>query len=230
MEGVAIAHGDIASQVKLAPAGERAAEANSEINFAVSNVLTSGMPKSGVVVRIDKVRRGRAASRGDAILEHLDGLYRFAMRLTRDRQLAQELVQESAVRALERRETIIDDLRAWLFQTLYHTFVSDYRRILREETFSEDSPEIDTPRGADLRLAPKVPDFIAAEDVRRSIESLPQELRTVVWLSDAEEFRLREIAEILGWPQGTVASRLWRARQELRRLLAAYGPRSEEQS
>jgi len=54
------------------------------------------------------------------------------------------------------------------------------------------------------------------------------DLRAVIWLSDAEDFRLKEIAEILELPLGTVASRLFRARQELRQLLSAYGPVEEK--
>jgi RNA polymerase sigma-70 factor (ECF subfamily) len=73
-----------------------------------------------------------------------------------------------------------------------------------------------------------VPSLIALEDVRNAVESLPEGFRAVVWLSDAEQFPLREIAEILGCPLGTVASRLARGRQELRRLLSAYGPPGEK--
>jgi len=185
------------------------------------------MPKLGVVVSIDKGRAARSVPVGEAILGYLDGLFRFALRLTRDAQLARELTQESALRALERQQSITYDLRAWLFQTLYHTFISHHRRGSREETFGEGSSEIEARQES---LSNPISDLIAVEDVRRAIEVLPQELRTVVWLSDAEEFRLREIAEILGWPVGTVASRLWRARQELRRLLSAYGRPSEKRT
>ncbi len=178
------------------------------------------MPKRGVVVSIDKVPSARAAPVREAILEHLDGLYRFALRLTRDGQLAQELAQESALRALERETSIVRDPRAWLFQTLYHTFVSHYRRSQRREISREDSPEIESGRPDFLN---PIPNLIAVEDVRSALEALPQNLRTVVWLSDAEDFRLREIVEILGWPLGTVVSRLWRGRQALRRILSAYG-------
>jgi RNA polymerase sigma-70 factor (ECF subfamily) len=185
------------------------------------------MTKRAVVVPIDQARPASSASFGEAVLEHLDGLYRFALRLTRDGHRAQELTQECALRALERQKTITCDLRAWLFQTLYHTFVSHYRRGLRQETSSKHSAEFQP-----LQRSPSNPllSLIAVEDVRNAIEALPEELRTVVWLSDAEDFRLREIAQILEWPLGTVASRLWRARQGLRRLLVDYSPPKENQS
>jgi RNA polymerase sigma-70 factor (ECF subfamily) len=185
------------------------------------------MTKRAVVVPIDKARAASSPTFGEAVLEHLDGLYRFALRLTRDGHLSQELTQECALRALERQKTISSDLRAWLFQTLYHTFVSHYRRGLRQETSGEDCSGIEPSQGS---ASNPLPNLIAVEDVRSAIEALPEELRTVVWLSDAEEFRLREIAEILGWPLGTVASRLWRARQELRRLLSDYSPPGEKQA
>ncbi len=187
------------------------------------------MPKPALVVSIERgPTRSRAGVR-EAILEHLDGLYRFALRLTRDPHLAQELTQESALRAWERRHTIVSDPRAWLFQTLYHTFISRYRRSLREESGSGDPAEDRRDLALRHGVSPGLPPAIAVQDVRSAIEALPEELRVVVWLSDAEGFRLREIAEMLEWPPGTAASRLWRARQQLRRLLAAYGPPEEKQ-
>lgn len=177
------------------------------------------MPKQGVVVSIKKARRAEATSVGDAIVGHLDGLYRFALRMTRDAEHARDLTQESVLRALKRRGTIVRNLRAWLFRTLYHTFVSHYRHGLHPEIWNENWPADE----ANLQsFTNPLPAAIAVQDVRTAIEALPEELRAVVWLSDAEEFRLREIAEILDCPLGTVASRLSRARQELRRLLSAY--------
>ncbi len=185
------------------------------------------MPKYAAVVSIEKARSLGNACAGETALEHLDGLYRFALRLTRDPHLAEDLTQECIVRCLERGIETIRNPRAWLFQTLYHTFVSEYRRSSRRQTPFEGSPEAGRDPMAPLNA---LPDPIPLEDVRRAIEILPQDLRTVVWLSDAEEFRLREIAEILAWPLGTVGSRLSRARQELRRLLAAYQPPPERQA
>lgn len=184
------------------------------------------MSRRAKILSIDNVGAARAVSVEDAILIHLDGMYRFALRLTRDRQQAQELVQESVVRALEQEGRFSGDVRAWLFQTLHHKFVDNYRRVMRLGARREAV-------GADLpNLVLVTPDPATREDVRRSVEALPEELRIVVWLSDGEEFRLREIAEMLGWPLGTVASRLARGREELRRSLSAYryGPSREKQA
>jgi RNA polymerase sigma-70 factor (ECF subfamily) len=139
---------------------------------------------------------------------------------------AQELTQETAARAWERRNTISHNVRAWLFQTLYHTFISSRRR---QGRWRESSVEFEE-EGAKSEGPPdQLPAIIVNEDVRRAIETLPDDLRAVVWLSDAEELPLREIAHVLDCPLGTVASRLWRARRELRKLLSAYGPREEKQ-
>lgn len=177
------------------------------------------------VVSIEEALSASTGQTADAILEHLDGLYRFALRLTRNADDAQELVQQTVLRAWERKQTITRNVRAWLFQTLYHAFISSRRHLGRwKQSRNEDSDEEQLGSGGD-----PLPALIATEDVRRAMEALPEELRVVVWLSDAEELRLREIAQILEWPIGTIASRLWRARLELRKSLSAYEPPREKQ-
>lgn len=182
------------------------------------------MTRRAKVPSTDKGRAAPTVSVGESVLAHLDGLYRFALRLSRDNELAEDLVQDSVVRALQQKDSVIGDLRAWLFQTLYHRFVDSYRRIHRME---QKVSETDAGPADSVVLTS---DLVAVGDVRRAIETLPEELRLVVWLSDGEEFRLREIAEMLGWPLGTVASRLARGREELRRSLAAYGASREKQA
>jgi RNA polymerase sigma-70 factor (ECF subfamily) len=177
------------------------------------------------VVSIEEAWSSSSGQAADAIIKHLDGLYRFALRLTGNADDAQELAQETFLRTWQRKETITLNVRAWMFQTLYHTFISSRRQRTREEV----SGDVDSDSGILEYSGPSFPALIAREDVRNAIAALPQELRTVVWLSDAEEFRLREIAQILDCPIGTVASRLWRARLELRRFLSAYGPLGEKQ-
>jgi RNA polymerase sigma-70 factor (ECF subfamily) len=179
----------------------------------------------GALIPIEKSRAKSTSDVADAIQEHLDGLYRFALRLTRSPDDAQELMQETALRAWQRKQTITTNARAWLFQTLYHTFISTYRqRVRRGETPIDSGDE-----GAEIEpCANPLPAIIAAEDVRRGFEALPEELSAVVWLADAEGFSIREIAQTLDWPSGTVASRLWRGRQRLRVILSAYGPQREQ--
>ncbi len=176
------------------------------------------------VVRIDVGWPSQEACLEDVLRDNLDSLYRFALRLTRNAAEAQDVTQEAAARAWEWRDRGVQNWRAWLFQTLYHAFISSHRHRKRwGETEIDLEEEASTRRLTDL-----LPAVIEIEDVRRAIEALPEELRAVVWLSDAEELRLREIAQILEWPIGTVASRLWRARVELRRSLSVYGPPREK--
>ncbi len=174
--------------------------------------------RNGEVVPINVQCAALDGSLSDALSANLDGLYRFALRLAGNSAEAQDLVQEAAIRAWERRDTDVQDWRAWLFQTLYHAFISSRRRRKRwSEREIEDFDSTDIGMSAD-----PLPAFIAVEDVRRAIMSLPEHLRVVAWLSDAENFRLREIAVVLDCPLGTVASRLARARNALRVQLSVY--------
>ncbi len=177
------------------------------------------------VVRIDAGWPSQEACLEDVLRDNLDRLYRFAIRLTRNAAEAQDLTQEAAARAWERQNSGVQNWRAWLFQTLYHAFISSHRHRKR---WGETGIDLEEEKAGTQWLADLLPAVITAGDVRRAIEALPEELRAVVWLSDAEELRLREIAQILEWPIGTVASRLWRARVELRKSLSAYGPPREK--
>ncbi len=176
------------------------------------------------VVRIDAGQPAQATCLEDVLQDNLNSLYRFALRLSQNTAEAQDLVQETATRAWERQATDVQNWRAWLFQTLYHAFISSRRHRNRWREAGEGAWD------EELEACNPLPVMIAIEDVRRAIEALAEELRAVVWLSDAEELPLRDIAQILGWPIGTVASRLWRARSGLRKLLSAYESPGEKQA
>jgi len=178
------------------------------------------MPRRGAIVSIADIRKRESGSVRDAVPAHVDQLYRFALRLARNPDRARDIVQESVLRALE-HESMVRDPQAWLFQIVYRTFISHCRKDERRGTQDEDAwcdeAEPET-------LVDPLPLLMTAEDVRKAVDNLPEAFRAVVWLSDAERVRLREIAEILDCPLGTVASRLAWGGQELRRLLSAYGP------
>lgn len=178
------------------------------------------MSRPGLVISMKKARADRSTDIRKAILTHLDELYRFALRLTRDAERARELIQEGVLKTLKAENMNISEPRNWLFQTLYHAFVDLYRKGSHRTTYGGDS--FFEEKEAESIVDP-LPSVIAMEDVRNAMEELPEEFRAVVWLSDAEEVPLREIAVILDCPLGTVASRLARGRQELRRLLSDYG-------
>jgi RNA polymerase sigma-70 factor, ECF subfamily len=182
------------------------------------------MPGPALIVGIQKARKAKVPLVREAILAYLDELYRFALHLTRDAERAGELVQECALRALRGQNAVTRDPRSWLFQTLYHIFIDHYRKGVLRGPYDEDFSCEEIQEGA---VADPLPGVIAREDVQNAVEKLPLAFRAVVWLSDAEDLPLREVAQILDCPLGTVASRLARGRRELRRLLSTYAPQGE---
>jgi RNA polymerase sigma-70 factor, ECF subfamily len=159
-------------------------------------------------------------------LVHLDALYSFALKLARARDEAEDLVSDTVLRAFERWEQyrLGTNIRAWLFTILYHLFVSRKRRI-----DSREVPESDTGPGCSTRNAigdadPERTfyDSFLDDEIVRAIDSLPDEYRSAVVLSDIQELRYAEIAQILGIPEGTVKSRLFRGRRLLQRKLRGY--------
>ena len=173
-------------------------------------------------------------------LTYLDPLYRTALRLSRNPQDAEDLVQETylnAFRALDRFEEGTN-LRAWLFRILNNAFISQYRRRKRRPSSSLDDvsefylydhlADGGTGRGTE-NPEREVLERIGDERVLQALEELPVEFRQVALLADVEGFSYREIADILGIPIGTVMSRLYRARRRLQKSLwreaqeAGYG-------
>jgi RNA polymerase sigma-70 factor, ECF subfamily len=159
-------------------------------------------------------------------LVHLDALYGFALKLARARDEAEDLVSDTVLRAFERWEQyrLGTNIRAWLFTILYHLFVSRKRRMDAREV-----PESDTGPGRATRDAIGDADPEGAfydsfldDEIVRAIDALPDEYRTTVVLSDIQELRYAEIAEMLGIPEGRVKSRLFRGRRLLQQRLRGY--------
>lgn len=159
-------------------------------------------------------------------LVHLDALYSFALKLARARDEAEDLVSDTVLRAFERWEQyrLGTNIRAWLFTILYHLFVSRKRRIdAREVSESETGPGRATREAVgDADPEGTYYDSFLDDEIVRAIDSLPDEYRTAVVLSDIQELRYAEIAQILGIPEGTVKSRLFRGRRLLQRKLRGY--------
>lgn len=159
-------------------------------------------------------------------LVHLDALYSFALKLARAREDAEDLVSDTMLRAFDRWEQyqLGTNIRAWLFTILYHTFVSRKRRI--------DAREVQLPEDPDTWAAFDVIgdadpegtfyDSFVDEEVTRAIDALPEDYRTAVVLSDVQGLRYAEIAEVVGIPEGTVKSRLFRGRRILQKKLLDY--------
>jgi len=159
-------------------------------------------------------------------LVHLDALYSFALKLARARDDAEDLVSDTVLRAFERWEQyqLGTNVRAWLFTILYHLFVSRTRRIDAREISESDAASGSAPRDAVGESDPegRFYDSFLDDEVLRAIDSLPDEYRSAVVLSDIEELRYAEIAVLLDIPEGTVKSRLFRGRRLLQRALREY--------
>ncbi len=163
------------------------------------------------------------------VLPLLPNLYGAALRLTRNPQDAEDLVQEAYLRAYRgfagfREGT---NLRAWMYRILTNTFINSYRKKQREPVtvaVTDDTSDwylydrIGS-SGAEPSAEAEVLDRIPDEDVQRALEELPEVFRMAVLLADVEGFSYKEIAEILDIPIGTVMSRLHRGRKALQRAL-----------
>lgn len=150
----------------------------------------------------------------------MEDVYRVAMWLARDRDEAEDLVQETFFQALQsfHRFEKGTNCRAWLVTILYHTNSKRIRSRLRLQLVHDAEQEIaDT-----IAFEPQTPQRLTDEDVLMAIEKIPRVFQEVVLLCDVEEFSYKEIAETLSLPIGTVMSRLHRGRKLLRTELASY--------
>ena len=163
-------------------------------------------------------------------LSYIDALYRTALRMTRSEADAEDLVQETYIRALRFRQQFTPgtNLKAWLFRILTNTFINSYRKRSRapETTELDDVDEFSLYRrmssnGTSASSADPEREFldgIVSTEVTDALEALPEKFRTTVLL-DVEGFSYKEIAETLAIPIGTVMSRLHRGRKFLQQRL-----------
>lgn len=172
----------------------------------------------------------RAAFAAEA-MQFAPQLYSAALRMTHQRADAEDLVQETYLRAYRGFGSFTEgtNLRAWLFRILTNTFINSYRAAQRrpQQTDLGDVEDLYMYR----RLA-NVPAALSAEDqlmelftddeVKRALEDLPESFRLPVLLADVEGFAYREIAEMLDIPIGTVMSRLHRGRKAMQKRLFDY--------
>jgi RNA polymerase sigma-70 factor, ECF subfamily len=150
----------------------------------------------------------------------VDQLYRAARRYTRSTADAEDLVQETMVKAYAGFHTFNagTNLRAWLFRILTNTWITSYRTAQRrvDEVLSADIADVwpTAARNPSAELA--VLEAMGDDEVRDALQALPEAQRLVVYYADVEGFRYKEIASILDVPLGTVMSRLHRGRANLR--------------
>jgi RNA polymerase sigma-70 factor (ECF subfamily) len=173
------------------------------------------------------------------VVPFLGQLYPAALRMTRNPSDAEDLVQETSVKAYAAFHQFMPgtNLRAWLHRILANTFINSYRKKRREplaalsSDFQEDWQSSTDPLTGPARSAEsEALDRLADSEILRALRELPEEFRTAVYLADIEGYPYREIAEIMGTPIGTVMSRLHRGRGKLRQRLASYAPSPKQKS
>jgi RNA polymerase sigma-70 factor, ECF subfamily len=161
-------------------------------------------------------------------LPMLPSLYAAALRLTRNPADAEDVVQETFLRAYRGFAGFQEgtNLKAWLYRILTNTFINAYRKKKRQptEVLEDELPDWylydqlggeGTVASAESTVLEAIPD----EDVRQALDSLPEAFRMAVWLVDVEGFSYKEAADILDVPIGTIMSRLHRGRKALEKRL-----------
>ncbi|MFH1809169.1 MAG: sigma-70 family RNA polymerase sigma factor [Pseudomonadota bacterium] len=165
-------------------------------------------------------------------LEHARALYGAGLRMTRNAGDAEDLVQETYLRAFRFSDRFEPgtNLKAWLFRILTNTFINKYRRRVKEREILEGVDE-DVVRNHLISPSSNLPtlnpeaalvDVQLSDEVTRALDQVPVDFRTVVLLADVHEFSYKEIADMLGCPVGTVMSRLYRGRRLLQEQLFDY--------
>jgi RNA polymerase sigma-70 factor (ECF subfamily) len=168
-------------------------------------------------------------------MEHMASLYTAALRMTRNPADAEDLVQETYLKAYRAFDSFQEgtNLKAWLYRILTNTFINSYRAKKRrpDETDIDDVENLFLYRrlgglegaSAGRSAEDEVLDHFTEAEVKEAIESLPEQFRLAVLLGDVEGFSYKEIAEILEIPIGTVMSRLHRGRRALQKRLYEFG-------
>ncbi len=177
------------------------------------------------------------ATFADQAMEHMPSLYAAALRMTRNPADAEDLVQETYLKAYRAFDTFTTgtNLKAWLYRILTNTYINRYRARMRrpDETDLDDVEDLFLYRRlggleearASRSAEDELLDWFTEAEIKDAVESLPEQFRIAVLLADVEGFSYKEISEILDVPIGTVMSRLHRGRKALQKRLFEYASR-----
>ncbi len=166
----------------------------------------------------------------EEIIPHLDAMYNFALRLTSDPSDAEDLVQDTIVKAFRFFSSYEKgtNAKAWLFRILKNSYINNYRKQSKQPNqvdYDEVSTFYETIRAERTDtsdLEDKMFRDLIDDDISQALEELPEDFRTVVLLCDIEGFTYEEIANMLDVPIGTIRSRLHRGRNLLKAELKEY--------
>lgn len=183
------------------------------------------------------MRENRRKEFEEDAMQHIDSLYNMALRFTFNKEEAEDLVQETYLKAYRFFDSFEKgtNIKAWLFKILRNTFINKYRKRISipNEILHEDietvNPDISDKQdgqseGQEISLESKYASLenLMEDDVKQAIDNLPVEYREAILFSDVEEMSYKDIAEITNVPIGTVKSRLNRGRKLLQKALWDY--------
>ena len=146
-----------------------------------------------------------------------------ALRLTRDKEDAKDLIQETILKAFSNRDKFLDgtNLKAWMYTIMKNTFITNYQRMIRRNTFIDTSDNLHFLNSSDITIENGAYNKFTRKDIERAIEKLDETFKTP-FLMHFRGFKYYEIADRLNIPLGTVKNRIHIARKELKLLLKIY--------